>query len=258
MWQICSNIALPIITFNLQFLAEFIYSRSRVPANTLPIQKASFSERQTFSEMTERVLMETRHSDTFVSFATQPDCYCVPLSVPGCLLRHSLHAAGSAECCSHCASCPHRSVATHKTFRCRWSAPLKSPGCLPDSSWLSRMQVMPKLSQGSERAAGSKGGCGLSPPLPSSYTVKMCSGCGGLLAFPRAPLHPGMAWALASPGLYTCTTLADPFGRWSGLVCRCQVCSATRDQPSLPSPQSPANCCPVCNCNITQAHKKTV
>lgn len=163
MWQVCSNIALPIITFNLQFLAGFVYSRSRVPANTLPKQKASFSERQTFSEVTERVLMETRHSDTFVSFATQPGCYCVPLSVPGCLLRHSLHAAGSA-------SCPHRAMASSQNIQMSLKCSSKV-SCLPDSSWLFRMQVMPKPSQGSEEAAGSKGGCGLSPPLPSSYTM---------------------------------------------------------------------------------------
>lgn len=57
-WHTCSEISLLIITLNLQLLAVFIYSCSRVSANPSPIQKTSIAERQGFAETTERDLME--------------------------------------------------------------------------------------------------------------------------------------------------------------------------------------------------------
>lgn len=61
--------------------------------------------------------------------------------------------------------------------------------CLLDSSWLSRMQVMPKPSQGSEGAAVNKGSCGLSPSLPISYIHEgRCVPVGGASwLFPKLP-----------------------------------------------------------------------
>lgn len=84
--------------------------------------------------MTERVLMETRHPDTFGGFTNQPGhapgSHWVPLSVPGCLLWHSLHAAGHAEWCSHSASCPHRAMATSRNIQMSLKCSSMSPACL--------------------------------------------------------------------------------------------------------------------------------
>lgn len=75
MWHTCSEISLLIITFNLQLLAVFIYSCSRVSANPSPTRKTSFAERQGFAEATERDLMETRCPNTLCSFANPaPQC----------------------------------------------------------------------------------------------------------------------------------------------------------------------------------------
>lgn len=83
-----------IIPFNLQFLAAFIYSCSKISANTLPVQKAFSSERQTFSETTEEALMETRRPDPFGSFAhpawTCPWVTCPWVTCPWCPPRFSL------------------------------------------------------------------------------------------------------------------------------------------------------------------------
>lgn len=241
MWQICSNIALPIITFNLQFLAAFIYSHSRNSANTLPLQKAAFSERQTFPEMTERVLMETRHPDTFGSFAVQPGhapgCDWVPWAL-------SVTVQALALCCREC-----RKVQSQCKLPSQGSGHLTKLSDVTEMLLLCLLPAWPILQDAghAQTLPGQWGSCreqGALWTLPTSAHqlhhdlvawMKMCSSCGGLLTLPRALLHPGMALVLWSPGLYICTAMADPFGRWSGLICRCYQRPAILAQPSVPS-----------------------
>lgn len=229
MWQICSNISLPIITFNLQFLTAFVYSHSRIPANTLPIQKASFSKKQAFSEMTERVLMETKPPDTFSIFATQPDTSLGATGCPWVFLGVSWGAHSMLQGVQSGAVMVQSALTgqwpPHKAFRCHWNAPLY---LLP--AWLilalqdaGQAQTLPGQCWICHRE---QGGLWTLPTsahqlhCDSAPWMKRSSSCGDLLGLPRALLHPGMAWAVAcTPAQRWQTCLEGGLGWSAGAGC---------------------------------------
>lgn len=240
MWQACSDISLPIITFNLQFLAAFIYSCSRISANTLPIQKASLSERHTFSATTERVLMETRHPDAFGSLAHPAwACLWVPTEVIAPLVAGAQSGAVMVQ-----SALPAQNVIA-MLLR---SATLSIISHVPDSAWLSSGHRVPCPSPARavmDTPRGARGALFPSQPLPASSTMteldepRGCSSHGDLPALPRAPLQRGMARAPGSLGLYACTASADPSERQCGLSHRRWVHGAIGERLSLPGPRSP-------------------